>query len=70
MDELVKIITERTGLPADQAQTAAQTTIDFIKEKLPESVRGYVDMALSSGRLDDMAGQASNMLGGLFGSKE
>jgi len=52
---------------ADQARAAAQTTIDFIKEKLPESMRGYVDMALNSGMIDDVANQAGNMLGGLFG---
>ena len=67
MDDLVKVITERTGLPADQARAAAQTTIDFLKEKLPESMRSYVDMALNSGMIDDVAGQAGNLLGGLFG---
>ena len=67
MDDLIKQITERTGLPADQARAAAQTTIDFLKEKLPESMRGYVDMALNSGMIDDVAGQAGNILGGLFG---
>ena len=67
MDDLIKQITERTGLPADQARAAAQTTIDFLKEKLPESMRGYVDMALNSGMIDDVANQAGGMLGGLFG---
>ncbi len=67
LDELIKQITERTGLPADQARAAAQTTIDFLKEKLPESMRGYVDMALNSGMIDDVAGQAGGLLGGLFG---
>ena len=71
MDDLIKQITERTGLPADQARAAAQTTIDFIKEKLPESMRGYVDMALNSGMIDDVANQAGGLLGGLFaGTKE
>jgi len=67
MDDLIKQITERTGLPADQARAAAQTTIDFLKEKLPESMRGYVDMALNSGMIDDVADQAGSILGGLFG---
>ena len=67
MDDLIKQITERTGLPADQARAAAQTTIDFLKEKLPESMRGYVDMALNSGMIDDVAGQSGSILGGLFG---
>ena len=67
MDDLIKQITERTGLPADQARAAAQTTVDFLKEKLPESMRGYIDMALNSGMIDDVATQAGSMLGGLFG---
>ena len=67
MEDLVKQISERTGLPADQARAAAQTAIDFIKAKLPESMRGYVDMALNSGMADDVINQAGNMLGGLFG---
>ncbi|MBK9711144.1 MAG: hypothetical protein IPO81_07355 [Kouleothrix sp.] len=67
MEEVVKLITERTGLPADQARAAAQTVIDFLKSKLPESMAGYVDMALNSGAIDGIAGQAGGMLGGLGG---
>ena len=70
MDELAKAIAERTGLPADQALIAAQTAVDFIKSKLPESMAGYVDTALNSGMVDDVANQAGNLLGGLFGQKE
>ncbi len=70
MEELAKLISERTGLPAEQAQAAAQTAVDFIKSKLPESVAGYVDTALNSGMVDDVAAQATNLLGGLFGKKQ
>jgi hypothetical protein len=70
MEDLVKQISERTGLPADQARAAAQTAIDFIKAKLPESVRGYIDTALNSGMTDDVINQASSMLGGLFGGNK
>jgi hypothetical protein len=70
MDELVKAITERTGLPADQARGAAQAAVDFIKSKLPEAMQGYVDTALNSGAIDDVANQAGNLLGGLFGGSK
>lgn len=70
MEELAKVISERTGLPAEQAQAAAQTAVDFIKSKLPESMAGYVDTALSSGVVDGVAAQATNLLGGLFGNKK
>ena len=70
MDDLVKVIVEKTGLPVDQAKAAAQTAVDFIKSKLPESMASYVDTALNSGMVDDVASQAENLLGGLFGKKE
>ncbi len=70
MDDLVKAIVDRTGLPADQARSAAQAAVDFIKAKLPESMQGYVDTALNSGMVDDVANQAGNMLGGLFGGNK
>jgi hypothetical protein len=70
MDELVQAISERTGLPADQARGAAVAAIDFIKSKLPESMQGYVDMALNSGMTDDVINQAGGMLGGMFGGQK
>jgi hypothetical protein len=70
MEELAQVIAQRTGLPADQALGAAQAAVDFIKSKLPESMAGYVDMALSSGMVDDVANQAGGLLGGLLGKKE
>lgn len=70
MEELAKVIAERTGLPADQALGAAQAAVDFIKSRLPESMAGYVDTALNSGMVDDVANQAGDMLGGLLGKKE
>jgi hypothetical protein len=70
MEELAQVIAQRTGLPADQALGAAQAAVDFIKSKLPESMAGYVDMALSSGMIDDVANQAGGLLGGLLGKKE
>lgn len=67
MEELVSVISQRTGLPADQARGAAEAAIDFIKSKLPAAMQGYVDQALGSGMVDDVANQAGGMLGGLFG---
>jgi nucleoid DNA-binding protein len=38
MDELIKRVTEKTGLSQDQAKAAAQSVIGFLKEKLPAVV--------------------------------
>ena len=69
MDDLVKMVSERTGLPADQARAAAQTVIDFLKSRLPESMAGYVDAALNSGTVNQVIGQAENLFGGLGGKE-
>ena len=51
MDELVKMISEKTGLPEAQARQAAEVAVDFIKDKLPGPIAGQVDNALDGGGL-------------------
>jgi hypothetical protein len=62
MDELAKLIQEKTGIPEAQAKTAAETALNFIKERLPEPIASQVDGFLGGG-----AGGAggSNPLGDL-----
>lgn len=66
MDELVKMVSERTGLPEAQAQKAAEAVLDFLKEKLPAPLAGQLDNLLENPGMTD---QASNILGNLFGKK-
>jgi hypothetical protein len=47
MDELIKMLTEKTGLPDDKARVAAETVIGFLKERLPRSVGEQLNTALS-----------------------
>lgn len=47
MDELMNAIQERTGLPADQAQDAAQAALDFLKEKLPGGIGDKLEDMIS-----------------------
>jgi hypothetical protein len=67
MDELVKAITEKTGLPEAQARQAAQVAVDFIKEKLPEPLAGQIDNILAGGGAEDLLKKG---LGSLFGGKK
>ena len=71
MDELVKQITERTGISEAQARTAVDTVIGFLKQRLPEPLGGQLDSLLAGGAgiAGDLAGKAGDMLGGMFGSK-
>ena len=61
MDELVKMISEKTGLPEAQARQAAEVAVDFIKDKLPGPIAGQVDNALDGG------GMGSGVMKGLGG---
>ena len=79
MDELIKQVSERSGISESQARTAVETVLGFIKERLPESVAGHVDGALNSSAgaigtgIDTVADQAGNVLGslgGMFGKKD
>ncbi len=70
MDELVRLVTQKTGISEDQARTAVTTVIGFLKERMPAPIAGELDKYLSggasgSGGLGGMAGQAESMLGGL-----
>ena len=63
MDELVKLVVEKTGLPEATAKQAVDTVIDFLKDKLPEPIAGRLDDILEGGGTADLLGG----LGGLFG---
>jgi hypothetical protein len=65
MDELIKLVSQKTGLPQDEAKVAVDTVINFLKQKLPPSMSGPIDAALAGGNLpDDLAKGLGNVLGG------
>ncbi|MCB8925490.1 MAG: DUF2267 domain-containing protein [Ardenticatenaceae bacterium] len=66
MDELVKMVSERTGLPADQARKAAEAVLEFLKAKLPAPLAGQLDNLIDN---PNTMNQASDLLGNLFGKK-
>jgi len=68
MDELVKAVVEKTGLPEAQAKMAVETIINFLKEKLPAPLAGQIDVALGNVNAD-MVGNVLQGLGDLLGKK-
>ncbi len=66
MDELVKAVADKTGLPEAQAKKAADAVLEFLKEKLPAPIAGQLDNLLENPGIAD---QASELLGNLFGNK-
>jgi hypothetical protein len=49
MDELIKLVVEKTGLSQDDAQKAAQVIVDFLKSRLPGPLGAQVDAFLAGG---------------------
>lgn len=68
-DELIKMVQERTGISKDQADSAIDTVVGFLKERLPGPAAGMIDSALS-GDTSSLGEQAKGMLGGLMGGEK
>ncbi len=66
MDELVKTVSQQTGLPEAQARQAAEVVIKFIKDKLPAPVASQVDSLLGNGGVkgvDNLLNQGKGFFG-------
>ena len=64
MEELIKQVTAKTGISEDQARSAVNTVVDFIKAKLPAPIAGQIDSAISGGT--GTAGDLASKVGGMF----
>ena len=69
MDEVVKLVAEKTGLSEEKAKVAVETVLGFLKDKLPGPIAGQIDSALGGeGGAPGLGGVAQG-LGGMFGKK-
>lgn len=66
MDELIKLITKKTGISEAQAKQAVDTVVGFLKQKLPAPLAGQIDAVLSGKGLPS---DLTKGLGGIFGKK-
>lgn len=67
MEELIKQVTERTGISEQQARGAVDTVLGFLKNRLPEPIAGQLEGLVggASGAAGGIAGAAGDVLGGL-----
>ena len=63
MDELVKLVSKKTGIPEEQAKQAVAVVIGFLKKKLPAPVAGQIDGLLAGGGPSSALGGVMGMLG-------
>jgi hypothetical protein len=69
MDELIKLVSKKVGIPEDKARLAVNTVLGFLKDKLPAPIasqlEGFLGGSGSTGSVEDIA----KNLGGLLGKK-
>jgi len=65
MDDLIKTVSEKTGLSEDMAKQVVSVVLDYVKDKLPDSIAGQVDSFLEGNGPD--LGSLAGGLGGLLG---
>lgn len=70
MEELIKLVSKKTGIPEAQAKTAVETVMDFLKERLPDPWGDQLVGMLSNEQSADTAENLLKGLGGLLGGKK
>ena len=69
MDDLVKLVSERTGLPPETARVAVDTVLGYLKDRLPAPIASQLDGFLASGGQAGGATNPASALGDLFGKR-
>jgi hypothetical protein len=68
MDELIKLVSQKTGISEEVSKQAVEIVIGYLKDNLPEPIAGQIDGLLSGAGLADLGGLAQG-LGGILGKK-
>ena len=67
MDELIKQVTAKTGISDEQARSAVNTVLDFVKDRLPAPIAGQIDNVVSGeGGIGSTVGDIASKVGGIF----
>lgn len=69
VNELVKLVSQKTGLSEEIASKAVEVVVGYLKDKLPAPIAGQIDGVLSGGGLAGGIGGIAEGLGGILGKK-
>ena len=64
MDELVKLVSAKTGLSEEMSRTAVKIVVDYLKTKLPSPLAAQIDSVLAGVAA---AGNVEGLVKGLGG---
>ncbi len=63
MDELVQLVSQKTGLSEEMSKVAIETVLNYLKGKLPVPIASQLDDVLAGKEGGDMAGKLGGLLG-------
>ena len=64
MDELIKLVSDKTGLSKELSKMAVETVVGYLKDKLPAPIGGQIDNLLgSAGQVQGAGGLAQGLKG-------
>lgn len=66
MDQVVKMVQERTGIDESKARTAVDTVVGFLKDRLPAPVAGQIDGVISGGGSGDEGSSPMDQVSGML----
>ncbi len=66
MNELVNLVTTKTGISEDKARQAIEVVVNYMKGKLPAPVASQLDQFTGAG---GESGGIASKIGGMFGEK-
>jgi len=70
MDEIIKIVVEKTGISEALASKVVVTVLDYLDDKLPSPLGGNLKGFLDNEQTIDTIGNIGKGLGGLFNNND
>ena len=69
MEELIKQVTTKAGISEEQARSAVNVVLDFVKNRLPAPIAGQIENAVKGegGGIGGVAGDIASKVGGMLG---
>ena len=67
MEELVKMVTQKTGISESQAKSAIDTVVSFLKEKMPGGIGSQVESFVKGSGAANLVTGIKDKAGGLLG---
>lgn len=68
MEALIKLVSDKTGISTEQATTAVNTVVGFLKDKLPAGIGAQIESYAKGGSPDlgNITDSLKDKMGGLF----